>query len=425
MVADWGALPPQLIISMIGIVGSVVILFLTNWYGESRVPNVNIILPISDYYDLVSGGSSERGHIILNLVNNGKQSANDIMFNFESFNNDIKNATKISGTERWNLLNSNSRLLVLNIPRLSTGEGSIITIDMQMKSNNTNTDYKASAAFDQGSTQVLSSRIWIDSLLFYIYKAFSFLIIPILAIIIGVIIYVVLYAYTEYTWPKQQEKRLFLRMLSNDIIGIRGNLRNNELNQAYIPTSNDWYSLGNEEKSKFLKTTEEYINIDDFYAKLKVRNSLITSMSDDELKKSNKECIILADKASKYVSLQKATLIESLLPIEGYQKVARRDDLQEGGLLRVQADEKEILLSMVEGKVYAVDILCTHQGGPLNNGELKGHNLKCPWHYAVFDVRNGKVSDSTVWATNLNSYPVKVAGNNIYVNLAKATKYKQ
>jgi hypothetical protein len=32
--------------------------------------------------------------------------------------------------------------------------------------------------------------------------------------------------------------------------------------------------------------------------------------------------------------------------------------------------------------------------------------------YAVFDVRNGKVSDATVWATNLNSYTVKVGETN-------------
>jgi len=95
-----------------------------------------------------------------------------------------------------------------------------------------------------------------------------------------------------------------------------------------------------------------------------------------------------------------------------YQKVASKNDLQEGDLFRVQVKDKEIVLSMVKGKVYAIDNICTHQGGPLNEGELKGYDLKCPWHYAVFDVRNGKVSDRTVWATNLYSYPVKVDETN-------------
>ena len=67
---------------------------------------------------------------------------------------------------------------------------------------------------------------------------------------------------------------------------------------------------------------------------------------------------------------------------------------------------------MDEGKVFAIENECTHQGGPLNEGELKGYGLKCPWHYAVFDVRNGKVSDSTVRASNLVYYPVKIDETN-------------
>ena len=67
---------------------------------------------------------------------------------------------------------------------------------------------------------------------------------------------------------------------------------------------------------------------------------------------------------------------------EQFQKVANKDDLKEGGMLKVEANGKQIVLSMVEGKVYAIDI------------------------------RNGKVSDATVWATNLNSYTVKVDETN-------------
>ena len=100
------------------------------------------------------------------------------------------------------------------------------------------------------------------------------------------------------------------------------------------------------------------------------------------------------------------------MPGEQFQKVANKDDLKEGDMLKVEVNGKQIVLSMVEGKVYAVDEICTHQGGPLDEGELNGYDLKCPWHYAVFDVRNGKVSDATVWATNLNSYTVKVDETN-------------
>ena len=42
--------------------------------------------------------------------------------------------------------------------------------------------------------------------------------------------------------------------------------------------------------------------------------------------------------------------------------------------------------------------------GPLEKGTLEGYEITCPLHYAVFDIRNGKVSDSAVWATDLEPY---------------------
>ena len=91
-----------------------------------------------------------------------------------------------------------------------------------------------------------------------------------------------------------------------------------------------------------------------------------------------------------------------------FQKVANIKDLKESRLLRVDIKGKPIVLAMVQGNVYAMDAVCSHEGGPLEDGSLEGHELKCPWHYAIFDVRNAKVSDQTVWATDLQSYSVKV-----------------
>jgi nitrite reductase/ring-hydroxylating ferredoxin subunit len=103
----------------------------------------------------------------------------------------------------------------------------------------------------------------------------------------------------------------------------------------------------------------------------------------------------------------------------GYQKVANKKDLPEGGLFKVEPQDSHIVLSMVNGKVYAMDAICSHEGGPLEEGSLDEYNLTCPWHYAIFDVRNAKVSDQTVWATDLNSYQVEVdeESGDIYVNL--------
>jgi glycine betaine catabolism B len=92
----------------------------------------------------------------------------------------------------------------------------------------------------------------------------------------------------------------------------------------------------------------------------------------------------------------------------GFQKVASKNNLKEGSLLKVEPNGKPIVLAMVNGKIYAMDAVCSHEGGPLEDGTLQGYELKCPWHYAIFDVRDAKVSEQTVWATDLQSYPVKV-----------------
>ncbi len=91
-----------------------------------------------------------------------------------------------------------------------------------------------------------------------------------------------------------------------------------------------------------------------------------------------------------------------------FKKVANNKDLKEGGIMRVELDGKPIVLAVVKGKVYAMDAVCSHEGGPLEEGSLDGYELKCPWHNAIFDVRDAKVSEKTVWATDLTSYPVKI-----------------
>jgi len=57
-------------------------------------------------------------------------------------------------------------------------------------------------------------------------------------------------------------------------------------------------------------------------------------------------------------------------------------------------------------KVYAMDAVCPHEGGPLEQGSIEEYRLTCPWHQAVFDIRTGKVSADTTWATDIASYKV-------------------
>jgi nitrite reductase/ring-hydroxylating ferredoxin subunit len=111
---------------------------------------------------------------------------------------------------------------------------------------------------------------------------------------------------------------------------------------------------------------------------------------------------------------------------EGFQRVANKMDIKEGDLKGVELEGNKIVLAMVNGQVFAIDAVCSHKGAPLEEGKLEGYNLTCPWHYAVFDVRNGKVSDRTVWAKNQTSYPVNVdeSTGDILINVRAGTRQK-
>ncbi len=96
----------------------------------------------------------------------------------------------------------------------------------------------------------------------------------------------------------------------------------------------------------------------------------------------------------------------------------KRSDIQEGKLIRIELDGKALVLTAVKDKIYAIDAICSHEGGPLEDGTIEGYSITCPWHQAIFDIRSGKVSPDTSWATDLNSYAVTVNENtgDIYID---------
>lgn len=99
-----------------------------------------------------------------------------------------------------------------------------------------------------------------------------------------------------------------------------------------------------------------------------------------------------------------------------FVKVATRAELPIGGKLLVEVDGRAIAVFNVDGTYYAIDDVCTHDGGPLAEGELMGCEIECPRHGARFDVRTGKplcmpaIEPVAVHAT-------EVRGDDIYVAL--------
>lgn len=105
--------------------------------------------------------------------------------------------------------------------------------------------------------------------------------------------------------------------------------------------------------------------------------------------------------------------------IEGFQSVARVDELPPGRSKIVVVDKREIALFNVEGKYFAIHNLCPHEGGPLGEGRLKGFVVACPWHDLAFDIRNGQGTDGGGYC--VGSYDVRVEGEHILVGPRRKT----
>jgi metal-sulfur cluster biosynthetic enzyme/nitrite reductase/ring-hydroxylating ferredoxin subunit len=96
-----------------------------------------------------------------------------------------------------------------------------------------------------------------------------------------------------------------------------------------------------------------------------------------------------------------------------FRRVLDVNEVPDPGKTLVEVDGEMVALFHVEGAWYAIDDVCTHDGGPLADGELRDFRIACPRHGAKFDIRTGaaltmpavratrahdvKVEDAAVW----------------------------
>jgi len=103
-----------------------------------------------------------------------------------------------------------------------------------------------------------------------------------------------------------------------------------------------------------------------------------------------------------------------------FTRVADVGDLPDPGKLLVEMDGDPVALFHVGGSFHAIDDVCTHDGGPLVDGELADHTIACPRHGAKFDIRTGAaLSMPAIRATR--AYDVKLEAGGIFLRLREAS----
>ena len=96
------------------------------------------------------------------------------------------------------------------------------------------------------------------------------------------------------------------------------------------------------------------------------------------------------------------------------EKIGGTDDIQAGNARSYQVGEERIAVCNVSGTFYAINDVCTHDGGPLDQGVLEGAVITCPRHGAKFDVITGEAVQMPA-VIPVKTYPVEIEDDTIYL----------
>jgi 3-phenylpropionate/trans-cinnamate dioxygenase ferredoxin subunit len=103
----------------------------------------------------------------------------------------------------------------------------------------------------------------------------------------------------------------------------------------------------------------------------------------------------------------------------GFVTVARVGEIPAGGMKIVRVDDQNVGVFHVDGGYYAIEDVCTHDGGPLAEGHVDGDIIECPRHGARFSIKTGAVLSLPATAP-VPTYAVRVVGDEIQVGWGDA-----
>jgi 3-phenylpropionate/trans-cinnamate dioxygenase ferredoxin component len=79
-------------------------------------------------------------------------------------------------------------------------------------------------------------------------------------------------------------------------------------------------------------------------------------------------------------------------------------------------EQKKILITNLNGKLYATDRICTHAEADLSTGFLTDEGVRCPLHLSVFNLENGQPKNPPA-ELPLKTYNIKIEQDEIYVEV--------
>lgn len=101
-----------------------------------------------------------------------------------------------------------------------------------------------------------------------------------------------------------------------------------------------------------------------------------------------------------------------------FVEIAPASELPNGERLFVELEGKSIVIFNIAGQFFSIADVCSHDDGPVGEGDIEGYTITCPRHGAEFDIRSGKVLQLPA-VVDIPAYPVRVVDGILQVGLPK------
>ena len=101
-----------------------------------------------------------------------------------------------------------------------------------------------------------------------------------------------------------------------------------------------------------------------------------------------------------------------------YLDIAPESELPNGERLFVEVAGKSLVFFGIADQFFAIGDICSHDDGPVGDGDIEGFNVVCPRHGGEFDIRTGQAVQMPA-VVDIPAYPVRVVDGMIQVGMPK------
>lgn len=102
---------------------------------------------------------------------------------------------------------------------------------------------------------------------------------------------------------------------------------------------------------------------------------------------------------------------------ENWVTVGKADYLEPGELMYVEIEDEPVCLINLEGEIFALNDICTHEEASLADGTIIGDEIECPLHGGAFFIRTGEPAAMPVVVAT-EKYKVRIEGDDLQVSIS-------